>query len=192
MALNLTANLRRLLRCRDGVAAIEFAFGFPIVLLGVVGIMELAMILFVSSLMEGGLRDAARFSITGEVPPGVTREQAIVNIVNDRTLGLLNLSLGDISLRVYKTFDQIGQPEPLTNDVNGNGSFDPGDSYTDVNGNGQWDADMAGSGAGAAGEIVVYDILIDWPLLTPLMAPIIGHDGVIPLSASIAMRNEPW
>ena len=172
--------------------AIEFAFAFPLVLLGVVGLMGLAMILFVNSLMEGGLRDASRFSITGEIPAGMTREQAIVNIVNDRTLGLLNLTPADVSLRVYKTFDQIGQPEPLTNDVNGNGSYDPGDSYTDVNGNGHWDADMAAGGAGASGEVVVYDITVDWPLLTPFMVPLIGHDGVIPLSASIAVRNEPW
>ena len=192
MAPTMTANLRRLLRRRDGTVAIEFAFAFPLVLLGVVGLMELAMILFVNSLMEGGLRDASRFSITGEIPAGMTREQAIVNIVNDRTLGLLNLTPADVSLRVYKTFDQIGQPEPLTNDVNGNGSYDPGDSYTDVNGNGHWDADMAAGGAGASGEVVVYDITVDWPLLTPFMVPLIGHDGVIPLSASIAVRNEPW
>ena len=184
--------LRRLLGRRDGVAAIEFAFAFPIVLMGVVGLMELAMILFVSALAEGGLRDAARFNITGQSVPGVTREQALVNIVNDRMLGLLTLTPGNVTMRVYETFDQVGQPEPLTNDINGNGKYDPGDSYTDVNGNGQWDADMASAGAGSAGDVVVYDILVDWPLLTPIMAPIIGTDGVMKLSASIAVRNEPW
>ena len=192
MALNSLIKLRRLLRRRDGVAAIEFAFAFPIVLMGVVGLMELAMILFVSSLMEGGLRDAARYNITGQSVPGVTREQAIVNIVNDRLLGLLSVSTGNVTMRVYETFDQVGQPEPLTNDVNGNGKYDPGDAYTDVNGNGQWDADMASAGAGAAGDVVVFDLDVDWPLLTPLMAPIIGTDGVFKLSASIAVRNEPW
>ena len=78
MALKSLNKLRRLLSRRDGVAAIEFAFAFPIVLMGVVGVMELAMILFVSALMEGGLRDAARFNITGQSVPGVTREQALV------------------------------------------------------------------------------------------------------------------
>lgn len=192
MALNPLIKLRRLLGRRDGVAAIEFAFAFPIVLMGVVGLMELAMILFVSSLMEGGLRDAARFNITGQSLPGLTREQAIVSIVNDRMLGLLTVSTGDVTMRVYETFDQVGEPEPLTNDVNGNGTYDPGDGYTDVNGNGQWDADMAAAGAGAAGDVVVFDLNVDWPLLTPIMAPIIGTDGVMKLTASIAVRNEPW
>lgn len=191
MALNLPINLRRLLWRRDGSAAMEFAFAFPIVLIAVIGLMEFAMILFVTTLMEGGLRDASRFGITGNLPVGLTREEMIVNIVNSRTLGLLDLTPADIRMRVYQGFDQVGKPEPLTNDVNGNGNYDPGDGYTDVNGNGKWDADMAASGAGSAGQVVVYDILTDWPLLTPFMAPFIGQGGVIPLGASIAVRNEP-
>ena len=191
MALKSLNKLRRLLSRRDGVAAIEFAFAFPIVLMGVVGLIELFMILFVSALMEGGLRDAARYNITRQISDPVISQQAIVNIVNDRLLGLLTVSLSDINMRVYETFDQIGEPEELTNDVNGNGQYDPGDSYTDTNGNGQWDSDMAKSGTGVAGEVVVFDLLVDWPLLTPLMAPLIGTDGVFKLSASIVSRNEP-
>lgn len=183
---------RRLQRCSGGAAAIEFAFAFPVVLMLVMGIMEISMVLFVSSTMEGGLRDASRFGITGNMPAGMTREQAIVNIVNDRTLGVLNLTTADVRMRVYKTFDQVGQPEPVTNDVNGNGQYDPGDGYTDVNGNGQWDADMAKSGAGASGDIVVYDLAVDWPLFTPYLSPFIGQNGLVSLDASIAVRNEPW
>jgi hypothetical protein len=143
--------LRCLARDRDGSAALEFAYAFPIIVMVVVGLLELMMIMFVSALMEGGLRDASRFAITGAMPAGMSREQAIVNIVNDRTLGLLDLTTDDVSLRVYEAFAQVGMPEPLTFDANGNGSFDPGDTYTDVNGNGQWDADMAAAGAGVVG-----------------------------------------
>lgn len=196
----LMARLRRLARDRDGSAALEFAYAFPIIIMAVVGLLELLMIMFVSALMEGGLRDASRFAITGAVPvdangvpTGQSREQLILDIVNDRTLGLLNLSLNDIHMRVYDNFSQVGQPEPLIVDLNGNGRFDAGDSYTDVNGNGQWDEDMAAVGtSGASGDVVAYDIVVDWPLLTPLMAPFIGQNGVIKLGASIAVRNEPY
>jgi len=188
----LLTRLRRLARDRDGSAALEFAFAFPIIVMVVVGLLELMMIMFVSALMEGGLRDASRFAITGGMPAGMSREQAIVDIVNDRTLGLLDLTADDISLRVYEAFAQVGMPEPLTFDANGNGSFDPGDSYTDVNGNGQWDADMAAAGAGGSGDVVVYNLAVDWPLLTPMLAPFIGQNGLIRLGASIAVRNEPY
>lgn len=186
------ARLRYLAWDRDGSAALEFAYAFPIIAMVVVGLLELMMIMFVSALMEGGLRDASRFAITGAMPAGVSREQAIVDIVNDRTLGLLDLTTDDVSLRVYEAFTQVGMPEPLTFDANGNGSFDPGDTYSDVNGNGQWDADMAAAGAGGSGDVVVYNLAVDWPLLTPMLAPFIGQNGLIRLGASIAVRNEPY
>jgi len=195
----LMTRLRRLARDRDGSAALEFAYAFPIIVLAVVGLLELSMIMFVSAMMEGGLRDASRFAITGNVPvdangvPTTTREQIILDVVNDRTLGLLNLTLSDIHMRVYDSFGQVGQPEPLIVDLNGNGRFDLGDSYTDINGNGQWDEDMAAVGtAGASGDVVAYDLVVDWPLLTPLLAPFIGQNGLIKLGASVAVRNEPY
>ena len=152
-AVAVIGTLKRIARDQRGSAAFEFAYALPIIATAVVGLLELSMIMFVSALMEGGLRDASRFAITGAVPAGMSREQAIVNIVNDRTLGLLELTTADVSLRVYTSFDQVGQSEPLTVDVNGNGCYDPGNSYTDVNGNGNgsWDEDMAELGnAGAA------------------------------------------
>ncbi|HEY4135033.1 MAG TPA: TadE/TadG family type IV pilus assembly protein [Alphaproteobacteria bacterium] len=183
---------RRLLQDRAGSTLLEFAYAFPIIVMAAVALIELLMIMFVSSLMEGGLRDASRFGITGGLLPGVTREQAIIDTVNDRTLGLLSLTPDNVHMRIYKSFDQVGQPEPLIVDLNHNGRYDAGDTYTDVNGNGHWDEDMAASGAGGAGDVVVYDIVVDWPLLTPLMVPFIGENGLVHLGASIAVRNEPY
>src|SRR3546814_7528090 len=55
--------------------ALEFAFALPVVLLLIVGMFEVAVIMFVNVSVEGALREAARFGITGEAPAGVTREQ---------------------------------------------------------------------------------------------------------------------
>ncbi len=189
--LALCVKLRQLRRACDGIAALEFAFAFPIVLTLVMGVIEVSMVLFVSALMEGGLRDAARFGITGNVPPE-GREAAIVNIVNDRLMGFATITSSAIKMRSYLCMSQIGQPEPLTNDINGNGKYDPGDGYEDRNGNGRWDADMAMPGAGDSGNIVVYELILDWHLLSPLLAPVFGDNGVVPLKASTAVRNEPW
>ena len=46
---------------------------------------------------------------------------------------------------VYDSFEDIGKPEPLTDD-NGNGSWDDGEAFIDVNGNGVWDEDMGEAG----------------------------------------------
>jgi Flp pilus assembly protein TadG len=185
------ATARRLLRAREGIAAVEFAFALPVVLAAIMGVIEISMMLFVSSLLEGGLRDAARFGITGNSVGPAAREQTIINMINDRAIGLVHVSAADVTMRVYKCLSNVGKPEPLTHDVNGNGKWDPGDTYTDINSNGHWDADMAASGAGGSGDVVVYNVKVNWHLLTPFLAPFF-HGGVIPLAASIAVRNEPW
>jgi len=182
----------RLLRRNEGAAAVEFAFVAPLLFATVVGIMEVAMILIVSSLIEGGLRDAARFGITGFVPVGVTREQQITSIISDATIGLVDMSKIEVTTLVYPSFAQIGQPEPYT-DTNTNGSYDLGEPFTDINGNGIWDADMGASGVGGPGEIVLYKIKYKLPMMTPLLSTVIGgSDGAIKLSSSIAVRNEPY
>lgn len=190
--LALCVKLRQLRRACEGIAALEFALAFPIVFTLVMGVIEVAMTLFVSSLMEGGLREAARFGITGTAPASGTREQAIINIVNDRLMGFATITSSNVKTKVYQCLSQVAKPEPLIIDANSNGKYDPGDTYTDINGNGQWDADMAKSGAGDSGEIVVYELTLDWEILNPFLAPIFGNNGVLPLKASIAVRNEPW
>lgn len=182
----------RLWRRNEGAAAVEFAFVAPILLLTVVGIMEVAMVLIVSSLIEGGLRDAARFGITGFVPQGMTREQQITSIIGDATVGLVDMNDIDIQTLVYPSFAQVGQPEPFT-DTNGNGTYDAGEPYTDINGNGQWDADMGAAGVGGPGDIVLYKVKYDLPMMMPLLSTVLGGaDGKIQLNASIAVRNEPY
>jgi Flp pilus assembly protein TadG len=185
------AAVRRFARADEGSGALEFAFVAMMLTLLIGGILEVAMILFVQSAMEGGIRDASRFGITGFTPAAVSREAQIVDIVNSRLMGLYTITTNDVTTRVYATFSDIGQPEPFI-DANGNGAYDGGESFTDVNGNGQWDPDMAASGAGGAGQVVVYQVAVDWRPLTPLLLPFLGAGGTIHLSSAIAVRNEPF
>ena len=179
-------------RDRRGVSAVEFAIMAPVLILTITGIMEVAMVLTVSSLLEGGLRDSARFGITGNIPTGVTREEQIKKIIGDATIGLVDMTTATIDTLVYPSFADIGQPEPFT-DLNSNGTYDVGEPYTDINSNGQWDPDMGAAGLGGPGEIVLYKIKYDLPLMTPLLSAIMGgSDNKVTLRASIAVRNEPF
>lgn len=185
-------NILALWRDRRGVSAVEFAIMGPVIILTVTGIMEVSMVLAVSSLLEGGLRDAARFGITGYVPAGSTREDEIKKIIGDATVGLVDMSKAEVQTLIYPSFGDIGQPEPW-DDQNSNGVYDVGEPYTDINSNGKWDADMGAAGLGGPGEIVLYKIKYEIGLMTPLMGPIMGGaDGKVTLRASIAVRNEPY
>ena len=79
MPLKALGKLRGATRCRGGLAAVEFAFAAPVVILAMSAVIDLSMLLLVVTLIEGGLRDAARFGITGYIPPGTTREQQILD-----------------------------------------------------------------------------------------------------------------
>lgn len=181
----------RFAKSESGSAVIEFAIGAPLILLLLAGTIELGMIMFVNVLMESGLRDASRFGITGQVPSGETRLQKIKDIVTKDTIGLVDMSKATFDVKVYPGFGDIGRGESFV-DGNGNGTYDTGETFTDENGNGKWDSDVGTAGAGGSGDIVVYRMSYDWNLLTPLAKPFIGHDGKFTLTASIAVRNEPW
>lgn len=178
----------RLFRDREGSLAMEFAFAAPVVILALTGTLELLIVLFVGSTLESAVLDASRYGITGGANPGVTREQQVRDIIEDRTLGLVDMDKAQIDTLVYPNFNSVGEPEPYT-DSNGNGTHEPGEPFTDINGNGQWDADMGAVGLGGPGDVVVYRVTYEWGMLTPLLAPIIGP---ITHTASVVVRNEPY
>ena len=176
---------------QQGSSLIEFALAAPLVVLMIVGAIEFGMIMFVSTLMESALRDAARFGITGQVPDGATRLDQILAIVEQRTIGLVDMSDAKIEVRVYPTFGDVGRGESYI-DGNGNGAYDPGETFTDENSNGAYDSDVGQDGAGDAGAIVAYRMEYAWPLRTPLAGALIGQDGKFVLRSAIAVRNEPY
>ena len=181
----------RLLRERRGSTLIEFAFAAPVVASVVIATMELGMVMFTSTLMESGLRDAARFGITGQVIDGSTRLEHIISIIDERTLGLVDMDDADIQVFSYPVFGDVGRGEDFV-DGNANGAFDPGETFTDENGNGAWDSDLGVAGAGESGEVVVYRIYYNWSIMTPFAASFVGQGGLFTIEASIAVRNEPW
>lgn len=183
---------RRFLGCRDGSSFVEFALVAPAVLLGIAGVIDFMMVLFVTSLLEGGLQDASRLGRTGYQPTGVSRETAIRNSVADATIGLIDMNEVQITYKVYPGFENVGESEPYDDIAPANGAYDAGEPFNDINGNGVWDADMGVAGLGEPGDVVLYKVSYEWPALTPLVAPFFGPDGKASIGASVAVRNEPW
>ena len=62
---SLGLGIRRLLGDRRGSAVLQLAFALPVLATLVFGIFEVSGVLFATGLMEGGLREAARFGVTG-------------------------------------------------------------------------------------------------------------------------------
>ena len=129
----------------------------------------------------------ARDASTGEMNAAEIEQQ-----VNG---GLDDLVLKDavisVSTESYFDFTNIGKPEKLTVDNNGNGEVDPGDCFIDNNDNDVFDTDYGIAGTGGPDDIVNYKIEIVTPRLFPL-ASMIGLDETMTISNSTAVRNQPY
>lgn len=180
-----------LLYAQDGASAVEFALISPVLILFVIGIIEISLMMLTQNIMESATFSASRLGKTGYVESGMTREQTIIQELNDRASGLLDTGLVTISSLVYDDFGDVGQPEPFV-DANHNGVRDIGENYTDENGNGQYDSDIGASGTGAAGEVVVYTVTYPWHIATPIMSAILGTNGTFNLTARTVVKNEPF
>ncbi len=181
-------SVRSFWRKCEGAAALEFGLIAAPFFIIIMGIIEFSIVLFLNAALEAGVINASRGGAIGSTPPGMTREEMVVDVLNQHGFGLITIEPADVTTLVYPTFDSIGQPEPYV-DANTNGSYDGGEDFTDVNGNGTWDADMGAAGLGGPSDVVVYRVDYTWGLLTDLLRPAIGN---LTLTSSIAVRNEPF
>lgn len=187
--------LRRLWQDRSGAAILEFAMVLPPLCLILLGMFEVAMLMFAQAAMEGGLREAARYGVTGQLAATpADRITQILALIDKHTYGLFDMEDAKVTYQVYDSFHDVANQEPLTKDVNGNGEYDPpDDEFTDQDGDSCWDSGEGTDGAGSTAEIVSYRVEYDYPLITPLIAQVMGDaQGKVHLTASIVMRNEPW
>jgi len=181
---------KNLIKNTHAATALEFALIAPVLLLLIFAIIEITGVMLASSVLEDAVRAAGRAGITGYTPAGMTRDQFVLQTVQ-QNLVYLNPSNLTFTTEVYDSFADIGKPEPYT-DTNHNGHYDLGEPYTDVNGNGQWDADMGAAGKGGPGAIVVYKVSYPWQIVTPVLLKYFGNNGQINITASMVVQNEPY
>jgi Flp pilus assembly pilin Flp len=181
--------IRRFAKRRDGAATIEFAFGIPILLAFVIGVIEIANLMFLGASLENAVLHASRYGVTGQADgAGTTRVDRVRAIIEEQTFGMIPAEDLVIDTLVYESFADFGQPEPFA-DANTNGTYDTGETFSDVNGNGVWDADMGLVGLGGAGDIVLYRVTYTAPSLTGFAN---WATQAVTLTAALAVRNEPY
>ncbi len=174
---------------KDGSTAVEVAMVMPILTVVLFGIFELSMGMYVNTVVEGSLREAARLGLTGQLQAGTSNDQALVDMVNDAAMGMVNLTTDDVSTLVYESFADVGEGEDFI-DLNGDGTWTDGEIFTDVNGNAIWDEDLGEAGLGTQGSIVLYTISYNWNFLSGSVVPFLN--GTIPMTATIVVQNEPF
>ncbi len=154
-------NLLSRLRSEDnGVAAIEFALIFPLLMLTIFGCAELVCQLYLRSNMHMVIRQAARDSIVGtanmeaiesklrrqlEILPGVYKgTQLVISICQQSGCGARTVMVSE-----------------LTGDTDNDGVCDPGEKYTDKNRNGipeKAGTLVTGNSLGGPNDPVIFEV----------------------------------
>ncbi len=182
--------MRKFLKQTEGATIIEFAVIAPVLFLMLMGILEMGLILFTTSAMEGATNVGSRIGKTGFTTGGLSRENYIRAQIQKLTGGFLNPALLDISILSYSSFSNVGKPEPCIAPPVAPCPGVAGVNFVDVNGNGTWDQDQGAASAGGSGSIVLYRVTYPWHLFTPVMASLLGTGGVYTITAVSAVRNE--
>ena len=159
--MNKTARfLRRFVANTQGVAAIEMALTFPIVVWLTMGILELGIIFHISSLANFAANEAARLGKTGNnYGMQGSREQLTYNTIrNYLEPWMFNGAQLEVKSEAYGSVRDIGQPG------------------------------RSGS-VGASGEIVIYTATLQWNYLTPLFATLTRQE-YLPITARVLTKNE--
>ena len=149
---------------RRGTVALEFALLSPIFFLLLMGIVEISLMIGAQQLLESAAYNASRLAKTGYTATGQTQSQTVSQIVTNE----------------LSSYGILIDPSLVTMTAANYSSFS-----------------SAASGGGAAGfggeqQIVVYTITYPWKLLTPIMSSIIGTGGIVSLTSTIVVRNEPY
>ena len=145
-----------------GTAIIEFAIVAPVLFLLLIGFIELGLILFATTMLEGATDVGARIGSTDYTTTDLDRETYILNQIANLSGGLLNKANINISVTAYQ-FSNTGVIGASTSNF-----------------------------VGGAGALVEYKVTYPWKIFTPLFASVFGTGGVYTITAVSFVRNEPF
>ena len=188
--------LKRLRRANEGATAVEFALiAMPLSVL-LLGGLDLGHQVWTRSQLQGALLDSARRAAVEDpafTASGSNLEERIRNTVKAQVDPIAPNGSYTITISNFYEFSGIGNPEKIVTDKNGNGEYDDsdGDCFEDLNDNGSYDLDAGRSGVGGANDVVFYEATVEVPRLLP-MTSLLGWSDKMSLSASAAIRNQPY
>jgi len=167
--------VRRFVRGKDGIAAVEFGIVAAPFLALMFAIMETAIVFFASQTLETAVADSARLIMTGQAQQGSFTQAQFKTAVCSKILGLFDCANGiQIDVKTYSSFSTVSTAKPV--DANGNLLTNFG--YT----------------PGNPGDIVVVRLMYQWPIYVSLLgfnlADMAGGKRLI--IATAAFRNEPY
>lgn len=176
----------RLARDTRGATIIEFAMILPALCLILLGTFELGYRMYVSSIVQGALHEAARMATIGTMSTS-----QIDTRVKARLRSFSHAATITTRTDSYDDFSQVNVPERITQDTVPVGQYNTGDCYEDYNSNQRYDLDRGRSGLGQADDIVRYQVSISYPRMFPV-ANFFGWSNTDTITSNTVLRNQPF
>lgn len=159
----------------------------PILLVVLVGIFDVAMNLYATSVLQGSMQKAGRdFSLED----ARSRQSGIEAYITRQVRTIAPNAAVTFERKAYFDFADVGQPE-VFDDLNHDGECNSDEPFEDSNGNGQWDADRGESGFGGARDAISFTATATYSRLFP-MDGLLGLPDQVTISASTVLRNQPF
>ncbi|MDE1900497.1 MAG: pilus assembly protein [Alphaproteobacteria bacterium] len=150
---------------RRGATAVEMAIIAPVFFMMLMGTVEMCLMMGAQQILENAAFNTARLAKTGYTGSGETQAQTVTQILDNE----------------LKAYGSMLDPNNVT--VTETAYSDFSNAGTNTGGT---------SGYGTQQQIVAYTFTYPWKLFTPMMSEIIGTNGIVNLTSTIVVRNEPY
>lgn len=161
---------------RRGIAAVEFALiAVPFFFL-MFGLLEIALLFIMSTVLEHSVTEVSRDIRTGQFQDAGLTEVAFKNMICDELFGLLACDARlRIDVKTFSDFTSTSNPSP----IDSHGEFDDTGFTFDP---------------GGSDDIVVVRVFYQWDLVTPILSKPLENmsNGRRLLSGVAVFRNEPF
>lgn len=172
--------------CR-GVVAIEFALIAPVFLYLLFGIIEVSLVLYASTVVDGATQAAARKIRTGEAQLSGSTQATFQTELCDEMGSIFDCNDVTLDVKTFSSFSSATIPD-LT--INGNGDLVYVDGDDDDSNDVVYVTEFT---AGGAGDINVVRVIYSWDFFTPYIGNLLGdNDNSKYMSTTAVFRNEPY
>lgn len=165
---------RRLALLRDerGSVVLEFALVAPPFFLLMIGMLEIGVMFFTASVLEGATKEAARAIRTGQVQSEADPLVAFQTEVCDALYNVIDCNEVILNVQTFASFGAV----TMDIEVNEDGDI--------VN---------TGFAPGGSGAVTVVRAVYRWEFVTPMIDEVIAHGPAGNLLVStVAFQNEPY
>jgi Flp pilus assembly protein TadG len=168
------SKIRRILKCRKGTTAVEFALVATPFFALLIAIFETGILFLAQQTLQTATTQAARLIMTGQAQAaGLTSGQFTTDVCNNAG-ALFNCGSIYVNVQKFSTFSSMTMLNPLTG-----GNFNKGSLNYNI---------------GGPGDIMLVQVFYQWPVgIAPLGFNLSNMNGNNRLLMSTAVfRNEPY